>query len=325
MIRVLRTSFVVSSLVLGGAAAAAAADGAPTFTRDVAPILYAKCVSCHRAGEVAPMSLITYSEVRPWAKAIRGKVQSREMPPWGADPKFGRFRNDVSLTQKEIDTIAAWAEGGAPKGADADLPAPPRNTSGWAAASIGGGEPDYVIEMMKPFLVPAEGELPNLNFYTPVPFKTDRFSRLLEARPGNRSLVHHYTVVVMDLPDGARLDDGGELFYADGSKQNDREKSFAGGASGTPLARRAGTFQQIVDYVPGRSAIPARSSELGFRIPAGKYIDFGMHYQPTGKAETDQSKLGIWFNTNTDVQELYRESIGTPLANVSDQIGRAHV
>src|SRR5689334_10217726 len=102
MIRVLRASLVVSSLVLGGAAAAAA-DGAPTFTKDVAPILYAKCVSCHRAGEVAPMSLITYNEVRPWAKAIRGKVQSREMPPWGADPQFGRFRNDVSLTQKEID------------------------------------------------------------------------------------------------------------------------------------------------------------------------------------------------------------------------------
>ena len=298
---------------------AAPAAAVPTFTKDVAPILYAKCVSCHRAGEVAPMSLITYSEVRPWAKAIRGKVQSREMPPWGADPKFGRFRNDISLTQKEIDTIAQWADAGAPRGADADLRPAPANTSGWTAAEIGGGDPDYVIEMMKPFLIPAEGELPNLNFYTKVPFKEDRFSRLLEARPGNRSLVHHYTVAAMDLSEGAKLNDAGELIYPDGTKQNDREKGFAGGASGTPPARRAGSFQQIVDYVPGRSAIPARSIDLGFRIPAGKYINFGMHYQPTGKAETDQSKLGIWFNTNTDVQELYRESIGTPLANLSDR------
>ena len=93
-----------------------AAESVPTFTKDVAPILFAKCVSCHRPGEVAPMSLLTYNDVRPWAKAIRGKVVSREMPPWGADPRYGTFANDRSLTPKELQAIVAWADGGAPKG-----------------------------------------------------------------------------------------------------------------------------------------------------------------------------------------------------------------
>jgi hypothetical protein len=310
---VLRVAAIQLVLAVVGAGLSAAADTVPTFTKDVAPILYAKCISCHRAGEVAPMSLIKYNEVRPWAKAIRGKTMSREMPPWGADLKHGKFRNDNSLTQQEIDTLSAWAEGGAPKGDDADMPPVPKFFSGWTAADAAGSDPDYVIEMMKPFQVPAEGELPNLNFYTPIPFKTDRFSRLLEARPGTRSLVHHYTVSVNDLPEGSRLDEGGELYYADGTKQNDVERNRAN------VRRERANSTLIVDYVPGRSAIPARSSDIGFRIPAGKHINFGMHYQPSGRPELDQSKLGIWFNTKSKVQELYRESIGTPLPTMADR------
>jgi hypothetical protein len=128
----------------------------------------------------------------------------------------------------------------------------------------------------------------------------------------------------MDLPEGAKLDDAGELFYADGTKQNDQEKQFTGGSNlaasaAAPPVRRATNFKQIVDYVPGRSAIPARTKEIGFRIPAGKYVNFGMHYQPSGRSDLDQSKLGIWFNENTNVQELYRESIGTALPTVADR------
>src|SRR5262245_39017232 len=206
MKRVALVAAIQLVLTTAGASLCAAADRVPTFTKDVAPILYAKCISCHRAGEVAPMSLIKYTEARPWAKAIRGKVMSREMPPWGADPKHGTFRNDNSLTQQEIDTLSAWAQGGTPKGEDADMPPVPSFFTGWTAAEAAGADPDFVIEMMKPYTVPAEGELPNLNFYTPIPFKNDRFSRFLEARPGTRSLVHHYTVSVNDLPAGSRLD-----------------------------------------------------------------------------------------------------------------------
>src|ERR1043166_8595119 len=93
-------------------AAPRAASAAPTFTKDIAPIFYDRCVTCHRAGEVAPMSLLTYDDVRPWAKAIKRKVESREMPPWGADPRFGTFKDDQSLTAAQIRTIAEWVDAG---------------------------------------------------------------------------------------------------------------------------------------------------------------------------------------------------------------------
>src|SRR5262245_5327725 len=122
----------------------------PTFTKDVAPILYSSCVTCHRPGEVAPMSLVSYEDVRPWAKSIRLKVANREMPPWGANPHFGTFKDDRSLSADEIDTIAKWVEAGAPKGADADLPPVPTFATGWSH-----GEPDVVIEMPIDFQIPA--------------------------------------------------------------------------------------------------------------------------------------------------------------------------
>ena len=112
----------------------------PTFTKDVAPIVFNNCATCHRAGEVAPMALTSYEDVRPWAKVIKNKVVAREMPPWGADPAHSlKMRNDRSLTQAQIDTIVAWVDGGAPKGNDADLPPMPKFAEGWTF----GREPDY--------------------------------------------------------------------------------------------------------------------------------------------------------------------------------------
>src|SRR5262245_30244871 len=136
-------------------AAPAEVVAAPTFTKDVAPILYKSCVNCHRPGEVAPMSLVSYEDARPWAKSIRLKTTSREMPPWGADPRFGTFKDDRSLSASEIDTIAKWVDSGAPKGADADMPSLPTFSTGWSH-----GEPDVVIDMPIDFEIPAEGEVP---------------------------------------------------------------------------------------------------------------------------------------------------------------------
>ena len=302
-------------LALTSARTSTAAESVPTFAKDVAPILFAKCISCHRPGEVAPMSLLTYNDVRPWAKAIRGKVITREMPPWGADPKYGTFGNDRSLTPQQIGTLVAWVDGGTPKGNEADMPPAQPLHTGWTSAAVTGSDPDYVIEMMEPYHVPAEGEMPNLGFYTAIPFREDRFSRMLEARPGTRSIVHHYTVSVDSLPEGATLDKGGELIFADGTRENDLEKNRRTSQG----QRRRANSTLIVDYVPGRSAIPSHSPDIGFRIPAGKYIHFGMHYQTTGQPETDQSKVGIWFNKKTVVQELYRESVGTPLPTLADR------
>src|SRR4029453_17041626 len=149
--------FALVILALGAARPRAATS--PTFTKDVAPILYSSCVSCHRAGEVAPMSLLSYEDVRPWAKSIRLKVANREMPPWGADPRFGTFKDDRSLTPEQIDTIAKWVDAGAPKGRGAALPPAPEFASGWSH-----GEPDVVIEMPVDFEIPAQGQVPVIDF-----------------------------------------------------------------------------------------------------------------------------------------------------------------
>ena len=174
------------SLVTAGASAAAPAADTPTFTKDVAPILYEHCVVCHRPGEVAPMTLIRYEDVRPWSRAIKAKVESREMPPWHADPRFGEFRNARGLTGEQVATIVAWSDGGAPRGTAADLPVVPAFPDGWA-----GGEPTYIIEMPVEFELPTQGEIDYHNFYTPVPFPEDVFLKGIEMRPGNRAAVHH--------------------------------------------------------------------------------------------------------------------------------------
>jgi mono/diheme cytochrome c family protein len=118
-------------LLAASATFASIALATPNFTKDVAPILYKNCVSCHRPGEIAPMSLLDYQSARPWAKAIRAAVISRKMPPWFADPRFGDFANDARLTNQEVDTIRAWVDGGAGEGDPRDLPAPPKFVEGW--------------------------------------------------------------------------------------------------------------------------------------------------------------------------------------------------
>ncbi len=127
----------------------------PSFTKNVAPILYKRCVECHRPGESAPMSLLTYEQARPWAKAIRQAVLTRSMPPWLADPRYGHFANERRLTQAEIDTIVAWADSGAPEGRAEDLPRPPAFQAGWTI-----GKPDAVIALENEVDVPAEGVVP---------------------------------------------------------------------------------------------------------------------------------------------------------------------
>src|SRR6185295_17862258 len=156
--RLLKSGTVIARLffLMMAAASASGPSGVNvTFTRDVAPILYNRCVECHRAGEVAPMALITYNETRPWAKSIKQKVVDRSMPPWLASPENAHFKNERRLSQKEIETIIAWVDAGAPKGSDEDLPAPPRFEQGWAI-----GKPDAILSLDQEIAVPAEGVIP---------------------------------------------------------------------------------------------------------------------------------------------------------------------
>jgi mono/diheme cytochrome c family protein len=295
---------VAGSLAIAASAHAAAAT-APTFTKDVAPIVFNNCASCHRAGEVAPMTLTSYEDVRPWAKVIKNKVVSREMPPWGADPAHSlKMRNDRSLTQAQIDTIVAWVDGGAPKGSDADLPPLPAFAEGWTF----GREPDAILEMPVDFTIPAEGELGVQMFYSKVPWSEDRFAETLEIRPGNRAVVHHAGVFVVDIPEGATIVDG-RLVMRDGKASTDRGAGAAGRADDTALPGA----NKLLSWVPGRG-VDSHRTDIGKRIPAGKYINWQIHYNPIGKPVTDRTRLGIWFNKAQVTHELLIRQAGDALA-----------
>jgi hypothetical protein len=277
----------------------------PTFTRDVAPIVFNHCAQCHRPGEVAPMSLLSYEDVRPWARAIKSKVVTREMPPWGADAAHSlKMRNDPSLSQAQIDTIVAWVDGGAPRGDAADLPPAPTFATGWTQ----GTEPDFVMEMPVEYDIPAEGELGVQMFYSPIPFKEDRFAEILEIRPGNRAVVHHAGIFVVDIPEGTTLVNG-RLIGADGQVIGDR------GSAGLPRTDGMGLpgSSKLLSWVPGRG-VDRHRPNVGKRIPAGKYINWQVHYNPTGRPEKDRTRLGIWFNKVPVTHEVLIRQAGDPLA-----------
>jgi hypothetical protein len=296
---------LLGSLAASVSAQAAPAASTPTFTKDVAPIVFEKCASCHRKGEVAPMTLTSFDEVRPWAKVIRNKVASREMPPWFADPAHTlKMRNDRSLSQAQIDTIVAWVDGGAPKGRDIDLPPLPKFAEGWTA----GREPDAILEMPVEFSIPAEGELGVQMFYSKVPWSEDRFAETIELRPGNRGVVHHAGVFVVDIPEGATIVDG-RLVMPDGKASTDRGAGAAGRADDTALPGA----NKLLSWVPGRG-VDSHRADIGKRIPAGKYINWQVHYNPTGKPEKDRTRLGIWFNKVPVTHELLIRQAGDPLA-----------
>ena len=301
---VLGTLAVLATVQASGPAAAPAGS-VPTFAKDVAPIVFNNCASCHRQGEVAPMTFTSYEEVRPWAKVIREKVRTREMPPWGADPAHSlKMRNDRSLSQAQIDTIVAWVDGGAPKGNDADLPKLPEFADGWTF----GREPDYILEMPVEATIPAEGELGVQMYYSPVPWSEDKFAETLEIRPGNRAVLHHAGVFVVDLPEGAKVVDG-RLIAPGGKAATDRGEGLAGRAETTALPGA----NKLLSWVPGRG-VDSHRADIGKRIPAGKYINWQLHYNPIGKIEKDRTRLGIWFNKVPVTHELLIRQAGDPLA-----------
>ena len=157
-----------------------------TYARDVAPIFFASCAYCHRPGEIAPFSLLTYKDARPWAQSIKRQVQQKTMPPWNAHPGFGEFQNPRVLTAAEIATIAAWADGGAREGDPADLPPTPAFAEGWQI-----GVPDLVLSMAEPVKIPAAGSIPYASYPADYVFPEDTWVQAIEIRPGNRRVVHH--------------------------------------------------------------------------------------------------------------------------------------
>src|ERR1700722_1298746 len=177
--------FVASFALLGKPPAA------PTYYKNVLPILQQHCQSCHRSGEIGPMPLLTYGQARDKAVAIDRMVRLRKMPPWFADPHVGRFANDPSLTDQEIETISAWAKAGGPEGNQADAPDRRLWINGWNMS-----QPDLVIEMPKPVLIPAHGDVEYTYEIVPTGFTEDRWVQMSEVRPSSRSHVHHAVVYI---------------------------------------------------------------------------------------------------------------------------------
>ncbi len=314
----MRSSLVCAAVVVvgfGGLAfsTSAAAAEAPTFTKDVAPILFGNCVVCHREGEVAPMALTSYRAARPWARAIKDKVVSREMPPWHADPEGSlAFKNDRRLSQADVDTIAAWADGGAPEGNPADLPELPPIPVGWQIRDL--GEPDAIIRMPVAEEIPASGELPMTNYYIPVPWDEPKYAQALESKPGNRVATHHTVAYIRSgLPPGTRLNDKG-LAVRDASIEVDRNASFE-------FAQRS---VKLTGYAPGKG-YKRYPKGAGRVLPPKWYFVLNQHYQPTGKPETDRSELGLWFHdepVDTDVNEIVA-SDGVSIVEDSEVVAEA--
>lgn len=171
-----------------------------TFTKDVAPIFYKNCAGCHRPGEIAPFSVMSYKDVRPWAKSIREQVISREMPPWHADPNHGSWLNERRMSQKEIDTIVAWVDGGEKEGEPKDLPPAPEFVEGW-----GIGQPDETFSIPEQ-QVPADGVIKYIYLRVPTNFKEDRWITAAEIRSTARTAVHHVIVFIQDPKSSARVD-----------------------------------------------------------------------------------------------------------------------
>jgi len=229
-----------------------------TFTKDVAPILQRSCQNCHRPGAIAPMSLLTYDDVRPWARAIKEKVSKRQMPPWYIDHNIGisAFKDDPSLSDREIATISQWVDAGAPRGNPTDMP-PPRQFSDLDQWHI--GKPDFIVTMKKPYILPANGPDNIVNVLVDPGFTEDMYVTAVESKPADArsyKVVHHFTT---NLVEDVEADPTG-LFF----------NEYALGKNG--------------DIFPPNS---------GRLIRAGSKINFNLHLNPRGEETPVTVQLGF--------------------------------
>jgi hypothetical protein len=244
-----------------------------TFHRDVEPILQKRCQSCHRPGQIAPMSFLSFDQVRPWAKAIREAVLLRRMPPWHAEPGHLAFRNDLSMSEPEIRTIAGWVDQGVKQGDPREAPSSAANLEGWRIET-----PDAVFQMPEAFQVPARGEIGYQYYAVQTGFTEDHWVEMAEVRPENHAVVHHAIV-------STRSDFGAEYLagYAPGMSPQIWTKGMARlvpagavlifqvhyTANGKPASDRTRIGLRFARSVPEKRVMAMRAADSRFAIPAG--------------------------------------------------------
>jgi len=275
-------------MLLFAANAVAQKRPSATFTRDVAAILQERCQTCHRPGEAAPFSLLTYQDARPWAKAIKSAVLTRKMPPWFADPHIGKFSNDVSLRQNEIDTIVRWVDAGAPEGNPEDMPPPRRFADGWAIPT-----PDAVIELPTPFEIPAKGTIEYQHILIPAPFQTDRWVQFAEARPTDRSHVHHIIAFIREPGSKWLKDAKPGIPFVPNKEAEDKDADTSELPSDFLVGYAPG--QPPEQYTPGQAKL----------IRAGSDIILQVHYTTDGKPGKDQSRIGLVFAKEPPARRVF--------------------
>ena len=272
---------VAAGSVLAALAATAAPSRATiaetpavTFNRDVLPILQGNCQTCHRPGEIAPMSFLTYRDTRPYARAMKTAVASRRMPPWFADPAYGHFANERRLSDADVATIAAWVDQGAPEGDERDKPAPVTFPEGWSI------KPDMVIEMPKDVPLPATGTINYKNVLVKVNFPEDVWVIAADLRPGNARAVHHMRAIVR--PPGSTW-------------MKDAEPGIAYEQGDAVMGRQGEGSDLLGKFNPGLGAQDFGRYDSAKFIPKGSDIVFNLHYTSTGQPTTDRSRLGLVF------------------------------
>jgi peroxiredoxin len=255
-----------------------------TYARDIAPIVQARCLNCHREGQVAPFALADYEQTAKRAKQIVRVTQDRIMPPWIPSPGHEKFVAERWLTDRELELFKTWAETGRAKGDDADLPPAPKFADGWRL-----GKPDLIVKMSEPFTVPADGPDLLQNFVIPIGIAEDKLVAAMEFHPGNKRVAHHAVLF---------LDDSGTARKLDKATPEPGYANF-GGPGFLPSGALGG-------WSVGNTARPLPNG-MGRYLKKGSDLVVQMHYHPTGKPETDQSEIGLYF-----VKKPVAESLKEP-------------
>jgi hypothetical protein len=269
--RMVHTALVVA-MTLSAATGARAADNAtPTFSKDVAPIFYRSCVNCHRPGQIAPMSLLTFESARPWARSIKDRVMRREMPPWHIDQTVGitEYKDDPSLSDEQVRTVVRWVDGGAPQGNAAEMPPMPTFASDdeWSI-----GKPDLIVSAPK-YTVKANMADWFGSFYVDSGLTEDRWIKAIEVKPGDKRVVHH-TIVYSQQDDEAEL------------------KQFVPERENDGFNRNAGT--RLIEYAIGNLGDQYDEGTARL-IKAGAKIHFSAHYHAIAEDVDEQTRVGIVF------------------------------